>query len=218
MTNGNERMIASQIVARGVRDPRVLEALRSVPRELFVPTALLRSAFEDEPLPLRCGQTISQPFIVARMTELLALHATDVVLEIGTGSGYQTAVLARLARHVWSAELEPELSADAAAGLEKLGISNVTLGVGDGLALFRDAGPFDAILSAAAPVSMPESLLEQLAEGGRCVIPVGEQGDQHLWRIERLGGVLQRQRLDAVRFVPLRRVKSLLKSEEPFEE
>jgi protein-L-isoaspartate(D-aspartate) O-methyltransferase len=204
--SSNERMIDTQIVARGVRDPRVLEALRSVPREFFVPQEQQTAAFEDSPLPLRCGQTISQPFIVARMTALLAPRESDSVLEIGTGSGYQTAVLSRLVRHVWSAELEPELAAEAAVNLRKLGVSNVTLGTGDGLSLFRREGPFDAILSAAAPITMPDELLEQLADGGRCVIPVGDSQGQNLWLVQRRGEQLLRQKLDPVRFVPLRRM------------
>src|SRR5712691_1795945 len=147
--DSNERMIRDQIVARGVTDRRVLDALRSVPRELFVPSHLRSCAFEDGPLPLERGQTISQPFIVALMTEVLRPTANDSVLEIGTGSGYQTAILARLARVVYSAELEPDLARDVRARLDQLGITNVVLGVGDGVHIFRDQAPFNAILSAA---------------------------------------------------------------------
>jgi protein-L-isoaspartate(D-aspartate) O-methyltransferase len=200
----NERMIREQIVARGVRDPRVLDALRAVPRETFVPPPLRRSAYEDSPLPLTCGQTISQPFIVALMTETLHLRGDEKVLEIGTGSGYQTAVLAKLARIVYSAEVEPELAGTARERLEELGITNVVLGVGNGVEIFREHAPFDAILSAAAPELLPESLVDQLAEGGRCIIPVGAADWQHLWLIERRGGKVTRTRLEAVRFVPLR--------------
>jgi len=199
-----ERMIRKQIVARGVRDPRVLDAIRSVPRELFVPQPLRASAYDDTPLPLACGQTISQPYIVAYMTEVLRLRGDERVLEIGAGSGYQTAILARLARQIFSAELEPDLARGARARLERLGITNVVLAVGDGVRLFRDEAPFDAILSAAAPVEMPEPLLDQLAEGGRCIIPVGEAEMQSLWLFERVGGRVVRRMLDAVRFVPLR--------------
>lgn len=197
-------MIRGQIVARGVTDPRVLEAFRATPRERFVPPHLRASAYDDSPLPLSRGQTISQPFIVALMTEMLRLKGHEKVLEIGTGSGYQTAILARLARIVYSAEVEPELAATAGERLAELGITNVVFGIGNGVNLFREHAPFDAILSAAAPELLPESLLEQLAEGGRCVIPVGAADLQHLWLIERMSGGLVRTRQEAVRFVPLR--------------
>jgi protein-L-isoaspartate(D-aspartate) O-methyltransferase len=200
----NERMIVEQIEARGVRDPRVLEAMRSVPRALFVPPNLRASAYDDTPLPLARGQTISQPFIVGLMSEMLRLRGDETVLEIGSGSGYQTAVLARLARHVCSAEVEPDLAAGVRERLDRLTITNVTLGVGNGVELFRARAPFDAILSAAAPAELPEALIDQLAEGGRCVIPVGAFDLQHLWLIERTGGRVVRRRMDAVRFVPLR--------------
>jgi protein-L-isoaspartate(D-aspartate) O-methyltransferase len=198
-------MIRDQIEGRGISDPRVLEAFHSVPRELFVPPNLRASAYDDTPLPLTCGQTISQPFIVAAMTERLGLQGGERVLEIGTGSGYQTAILARLARQVYSAELEPDLAAGVADRLARLGITNVVLGVGNGVELFRHLAPFDAILSAAAPETLPEELIDQLAEGGRCIIPVGAADLQHLWCIERLNGRVIRSRLDPVRFVPLRK-------------
>ena len=200
----NERMIREQIVARGVSDARVLGALRSVPREAFVPAHLRDAAYEDSPLPLVRGQTISQPYIVAFMTEQLRLRGEETVLEIGTGSGYQTAILAHLAKIVYSAELERELSVAARQRLAALGITNVVLGVGNGVEIFRDFAPFDAILSAAAPESIPESLVDQLAEGGRCILPVGVADLQHLWLIERQEGHVTRRRLEAVRFVPLR--------------
>jgi protein-L-isoaspartate(D-aspartate) O-methyltransferase len=199
----NERMISDQIVVRGVRDPVVLEAMRSVPRELFVPPHLRDEAHSDTPLPLQRGQTISQPYIVAYMTEQLRLRGTERVLEIGTGSGYQTAILARLAREVFSAEIEPELAATVQRRLDHLGIANVVLRIGNGVEVFRDQAPFDAILSAAAPLELPEPLLDQLGEGGRCIIPVG--GDsQFLWLIERIDGRIVRRQLEPVRFVPLR--------------
>lgn len=197
-------MIQEQVVARRVTDPRVIQALRDTPRELFVPPALRASAYDDTPLPLERGQTISQPFIVALMSELLRLDGHEKVLEIGTGSGYQTAVLAKLAAMVYSAEVEPALAEGARERLRSLGITNVVLGVGNGVEIFRDHGPFDAILSAAAPEVLPEGLVEQLAEGGRCIIPVGETETQNLWLIERSEGRVTRRRLDAVRFVPLR--------------
>jgi protein-L-isoaspartate(D-aspartate) O-methyltransferase len=197
-------MIRDQIMARGVRDERVLEAIRSIPRDLFVPQNLRASAYDDTPLPLARGQTISQPFIVALMTELLQLQGDEKVLEIGTGSGYQTAVLAKLARIVYSAEVEPELASTVDERLARLGITNVVLGVGNGVEIFREHAPFDAILSAAAPEEIPQVLVDQLADGGRCVIPVGASDYQHLWLIERNGGQVTRKRLEAVRFVPLR--------------
>lgn len=200
----NEQMILNQIVARGVRDRRVLDALRATPRELFVPPNLRASAYDDTPLPLARQQTISQPFIVARMSEILRLRGDENVLEIGTGSGYQTAVLARLARHIYSAEVEPELAATVAGRLAALSLTNVTLGVGNGVALFREHAPFDAILSAAAPEVFPEELVDQLAEGGRCIIPVGAADLQYLWLVEKMGGEVRRTRMDPVRFVPLR--------------
>jgi protein-L-isoaspartate(D-aspartate) O-methyltransferase len=197
-------MLREQILARGVRDPRVIEAFRSIPREVFVPEHLRYAAYEDSPLPLVCGQTISQPFIVALMTEMLQLDGDETVLEIGTGSGYQTAILARLAKFIYSAEVEPDLSGVAAERLAQLDITNVQLAVGNGVEIFRDRAPFDAILSAAAPEVLPEDLVDQLAEGGRCIIPVGVADLQHLWLIERKGGRVTRQRMEAVRFVPLR--------------
>ena len=200
----NDRMIREQILGRGVDDPRVIEAFRKTPREWFVPPQFRASAYDDTPLPLVKGQTISQPFIVAFMTEMLRLEGHEKVLEIGTGSGYQTAILARLARIVYSAEVEPELAESVRERLGRLGITNVVLRAGNGVEVFRDEAPFDAILSAAAPEVLPEGLLDQLAEGGRCIIPVGAADLQHLWLIERKGGRLEQKRLEAVRFVPLR--------------
>ena len=200
----NEQMIARQIAARGITDKRVLDAFRSVPRELFVPPPHQASAYDDTPLPLERGQTISQPFIVALMTARLRLRGDENVLEIGTGSGYQTAILSRLVRHVYSAELEPDLARGVADRLTRLGIDNVTLAVGNGVEIFRDRGPFDAILSAAAPAVFPEELIDQLAEGGRCIIPVGDQESQSLWMIEKRDGRVVRTALEPVRFVPLR--------------
>jgi protein-L-isoaspartate(D-aspartate) O-methyltransferase len=199
----NERMIQEQVVARGVRDERVLEALRSVPRELFVPPGLRSEAFDDNPLPLQCGQTISQPYIVAYMTARLGLSGCERVLEIGTGSGYQTAILSRLARQVYTAEIQPELAATVLRRLASLHIENVVLRLGNGIEAFRDLAPFDAILSAAAPAMMPERLLEQLADGGRAILPVGDSV-QHLWLVERQGAGWMRRQLEPVRFVPLR--------------
>ena len=203
-TPANDRMIREQVVARGVTDAGVIQAFRSVPRDLFVPKHLHAAAFDDGPLPLDCGQTISQPYIVALMTQLLRLRPADSVLEIGAGSGYQTAILARLVRTVYSAELEADLARDVQSRLDLLGITNVVLCVGNGITLFRDRAPFDAILSAAAPLHVPEELIDQIGDGGRMVIPVGEADMQYLWLIERVGGSVRRTQLDPVRFVPLR--------------
>lgn len=200
----NERMIREQIASRGVGDARVLSAMRKVTRGMFIPKSLQDAAYDDTPLPIGRDQTISQPYIVGYMTSLLRLRGDERVLEIGAGCGYQTAILAQLAREVCSAELEPSLAALARANLALLGVANVELRAGDALTVFRDRAPFDAILSAAAPEVIPEELVEQLAEGGRMIIPVGKHEKQSLWLIERQGGVLTRRQLDSVRFVPLR--------------
>jgi protein-L-isoaspartate(D-aspartate) O-methyltransferase len=199
----NESMIRSQIVPRGVNDPRVIQAFRSVPRALFVPPSLQDEAYDDSPLPIGHHQTISQPFIVALMTSLLELKGTERVLEVGTGSGYQTAILGRLAREVCSAEIVPGLSARVGGVLEALGIRNVVLREGNAVEVFRERTPFDAILAGAAPETMPDELLDQLAEGGRAVLPVGGE-EQFLWVIERRNGKLMRSRREAVRFVPMK--------------
>ena len=198
----NDRMIETQIAARGIRDERVLEAFRSVPRQLFVPPGLKADAYDDSPLAIGHGQTISQPYIVALMTSLLELRGTESVLEVGTGSGYQTAILGRLARVVYSAELQPGLSSAVPRHLEHLGIRNVFLAEGDARTVHRASAPFDRILAAAAPEDVPGDLLAQLAEGGRAILPIGRDV-QHLWLFERHGGNISKKRLDAVRFVPM---------------
>jgi len=203
MTSDNAQMIEQQIAGRGVSDPRVLAALRTIDRAEFVPPALRGDAYCDSPLEIGAGQTISQPFIVGLMTELLRLEPTDRVLEIGTGSGYQTAVLATLAARVYSSEIEPVLAGRARVLLAKMGINNVEFRLGDGITVFRDQAPFDAILSAAAPEKLPEALIDQLAEGGRCVIPTGGL-EQELWLIEKRGGQISRRSVLPVKFVPLR--------------
>ena len=197
-----ERMVARQVEHRGVSDPRVLEAMRSVPRHRFVPEPLRDEAWDDRPLPIGRGQTISQPYIVARMTELLGAAADDVVLEVGTGSGYQAAVLARIVRHVHSIEIVPELAARSRALLEELGFANVTVVEGDGYLGLPEHAPFAAILVTAAPDHVPQPLLDQLAVGGRMVIPVGDV-EQHLRVIERTADGYEERWEDAVRFVPL---------------
>jgi len=196
-------MVAEQIVARGIDDPAVLAAMRSVPRHLFVPEGERGRAYEDGPLAIGHGQTISQPFIVALMTQLARLTPASRVLEIGTGCGYQTAVLAACARAVWSVELEAELSQRAARTLAALGIVDVHLRVGDGANGWPEEAPFDAILVTAAPAEAPQPLLDQLSIGGRLVIPLGT-GSQDLFVFTREASGVRSDRVLPVRFVPLR--------------
>ncbi|HEX2251678.1 MAG TPA: protein-L-isoaspartate(D-aspartate) O-methyltransferase [Thermoanaerobaculia bacterium] len=167
------QMVDSQVAARGVANPRVLAALREVPRHLFAPDADPLTAYADRPLPIGHGQTISQPYIVARMTELLDLEAGDEVLEIGTGSGYHTAVLSRVARRVWSVEILEPMARAAARRLESLGYDNVEIRAGDGYKGWEEHAPFDAIILTAAPPRIPQPLIDQLKVGGRMVVPVG---------------------------------------------
>jgi protein-L-isoaspartate(D-aspartate) O-methyltransferase len=183
----------------------VRDALAAVPRHAFVPRELVDAAYDNRPLPIGHGQTISQPFIVALMTELAGLGPDDTALEIGTGCGYQTAVLARIARHVHSVEIVPALSAGARERLDALGIANVTLHVGDGHAGWPDAAPYDAVLVTAAPPDVPPALLDQLRVGGRLVLPLGEpHGAQDLCVVEkRADGSTALQRKLAVQFVPM---------------
>jgi protein-L-isoaspartate(D-aspartate) O-methyltransferase len=197
-----ERMVAGQIEARGVRDPRVLDALRAIPRHEFVPTGQRMHAYEDRPLPIGEGQTISQPYIVAVMTELLELDGSEKVLEIGTGSGYQAAVLAKLAREVWSIEIVPELARRAEADLRRLGYANVHVREGDGYRGWPEQAPFDAIIVTAAPGHVPKPLVEQLAVGGQLVLPVGDLS-QDLVRVVRGEQGVEQERLLGVRFVPM---------------
>jgi protein-L-isoaspartate(D-aspartate) O-methyltransferase len=186
-----------------VADERVLEAVRSVPREMFVPEALRGEAWDNVPLPIGEGQTISQPLVVARMCELLALRGDEQVLDVGTGSGYHAALLARLAAHVHSVEQHPALSVQAQRALAAAGVANVTLTVGDGCLGVPAHAPYDAVnVAAAARGRIPDALCEQLAPGGRLVAPV-EDGDQHLVLLVRTPAGLAATRLERVRFVPL---------------
>jgi protein-L-isoaspartate(D-aspartate) O-methyltransferase len=186
-----------------IADKRVLEAMRDVPRERFVPAALAAEAWDNVPLPIGWGQTISQPLVVARMCELLKLRGSERVLDVGTGSGYHAAVLARLAAHVWSIERHPALSEQAARNLAAAGVENVTLVVGDGARGLPESAPFDAInVAAAATGDVPHALQEQLALGGRLVIPL-EEGDQRLVVLHRTERGVERMGLERVRFVPL---------------
>ena len=186
-----------------IADPRVLRAVRAVPRDVFVPEALRGEAWDNAPLPIGCGQTISQPLVVARMCELLELRGGERVLDVGTGSGYHAALLARLAAEVYSIELHPELSDRAARALALAG-ATVTLAVGDGSRGLPEHAPFDAInVAAAARGGVPPALVEQLAPGGRLVAPVEDGGDQYLALLREDHGELRTTRLERVRFVPL---------------
>jgi protein-L-isoaspartate(D-aspartate) O-methyltransferase len=197
-----KRMVEEQIAARGVRDPGVLAAMGKVQRHLFVPESAKKRAYEDYPLQIGDGQTISQPFIVAYMTEAISPLATDRVLEIGTGSGYQAAVLASIVAEVYSIEIIPALAAQAAQKLRDLGYDNVVVRTGDGAVGWPDKAPFDAVIVTAAPKTVPPPLLEQLKVGGRLVIPVGS-GDQKLVRWTRTDSGFERETLLPVRFVPM---------------
>ncbi|TDI12008.1 MAG: protein-L-isoaspartate(D-aspartate) O-methyltransferase [Acidobacteria bacterium] len=195
-------MVERDLTARGVEDPQVLEAMRQVPRHLFVPEALRPHAYEDRPLPIGLGQTISQPYIVALMTALADVGPGDRVLEIGTGSGYQAAVLSVLAHRVYSIEILEELSLRAQKVLHETGRDNIEFRVGDGYRGWPEAAPFDAIVVTAAPPHVPQPLVEQLAQGGRLVIPVGT-AYQELLVLEKTAGGLVRRRSIPVRFVPM---------------
>ncbi len=196
-------MVEEQICDRGIRAPRVLEALLAVPRHDFVPADYVSIAYADQPLPIGEGQTISQPFMVAAMTEALELTGTERVLEVGTGSGYQAAVLSLLAAEVYTVESHASLALAARQRLERLGYSNVHIHVGDGTLGLPSAAPFDAIVVSAAAPRVPPPLLEQLAEGGRLVIPVGPADHQELFQVRKTGGQTTSLFLHDCRFVPL---------------
>ena len=195
-------MVERQLRANGIRDRRVLAAMSRVPRHLFVPDTLRDSAYADGPLPIGEGQTISQPYIVAYMTEVARVGPGDRVLEVGTGSGYQAAVLAELAREVYTIELLPTLGARADSLLRALGYTNIRTRIGDGYAGWSEHAPYDAIVVTAAPDHVPPALVAQLAIGGRIVIPVGTD-DQELRILTRTGSGVVEQRTIPVRFVPL---------------
>lgn len=202
-----ERMVAEQIVSRGVKDPRVLAVMRQVPRHLFVPPEERDSAYDDYPLSIGHGQTISQPYIVALMTELARPQPTDRALEIGTGSGYQAAVLSRLVSHVYTVEIIEPLAREATARLAALGYTNVTTRTGDGYGGWPQHAPYDLIIVTAAPDHVPPALVAQLKPGGRLVIPVGPVlSVQELLLIEKdASGKTRTTHTIPVRFVPLRR-------------
>ena len=198
-----ERMVESQIAARGIRDKRVLEAMKKVPRHLFVDEALWDQAYSDFPLPIGSGQTISQPYIVARMTEELGLKGDEKVLEIGTGSGYQTAILAELARQVFSVERIPGLLQRARQVLDSLGYHNVMIKLDDGTWGWKEHAPYDAILVTAGSPTIPTPLLDQLKDPGAMVVPVGDQYPQTLTKIIKKDGKVETKYLEGVRFVKL---------------
>ena len=200
------QMVDTQIAARGVKEARVVAAMRKVPRERFVPPELSARAYDDRPLPIGYGQTISQPYIVAYMTEVLGIAPQHRVLEIGTGSGYQAAVLGELARTVYTVEIVPELARRAVTTLTSLGYRNVQVREGDGFAGWPGQAPFDRIMVTAAPEEIPKPLLDQLAPGGRLVIPVGAQGStQWLTIVDKTAQGLTQRRTLPVLFVPLTR-------------
>jgi len=200
-----ERIIAllEELWRQGVRDERVLTAIAQVPRERFVGAGSEAAAWSNIALPIAAGQTISQPYVVALMTEALRLGGTEQVLEVGTGSGYQTAILCRLAASVISIERHPELAEGASALLAELGCENATIHVGDGSRGWPAAAPFDRIIVTASAPRAPGPLLEQLGEGGRMVIPIGEPNNQHLVAIDRDEAGFHESRFGPVRFVPL---------------
>lgn len=197
-----KEMVEYQIRRRGVRDKRVLRAMLKVPRHLFVPEQMVELAYGDEPLPIGEGQTISQPYIVAYMTEVLKLRGREKVMEIGTGSGYQTAILAEITREVYTIELIPELYLRAREVLQKLGYQNIQFRVGDGTRGWPEQAPFEAILVTAAPPAVPPALVGQLKTGGRMVIPVGTDFQELVLVIRKKVG-WEEKRLIGVRFVPL---------------
>jgi protein-L-isoaspartate(D-aspartate) O-methyltransferase len=196
-------MIEKQLQRRGISSPRVLEVMESIPRELFMSEGWKAEAYADHAAPIDCGQTISQPYIVALMTEALQLTGNEKVLEIGTGSGYQTAILSRLAREVVSIERHEDLSREAAIPLNQLGCHNVQLIIGDGTKGYPPKAPYDRIIVTAAADQLPPALVKQLAEGGLMVIPLGNDDHQILQTLHKQKDQLDRQMLTPCRFVPL---------------
>ena len=196
-------MVQEQLGPRGIHDERVLAAVGKVPREEFVPENLRAQAYADEALPIGHDQTISQPFIVAYMTEQLRPKPSDRVLEIGTGSGYQAAVLAELVKEVYTIEIVEPLAKDASGRLTRLGYKNAHVKIGDGYAGWPEAAPFDAIIVTCAPDKVPQPLAAQLKDGGRMVVPVGTGLDQQLYLLEKKNGEVDQRAILPVRFVPM---------------
>ena len=198
-----EHMVTRQVARRGIKDQRVLEAMRRVPRHLFIPEGTRNLAYCDGPLPIGHGQTISQPYIVALMTEILEIEGKERVLEVGTGSGYQAAILSRLASQVYSVERHAALAQQAEKLFAQLGYDNIVVRVGNGTLGWPDHSPYEAIIITAAAPDVPQPLTDQLADGGRLVAPVGSQWSQVLVKVRRQGDLLIRERRTAVAFVPL---------------
>jgi protein-L-isoaspartate(D-aspartate) O-methyltransferase len=205
VTLQRDRMVTDQIESRGVRNQDLLQVMRTTPRHLFIPTRVRSMAYEDHPIPIGHGATISQPYIVALMTELLAPAKKHRILEIGTGSGYQAAILGQLAAEVYTVEIVPELASSAAKTLRDLGYSNITVRQGDGYEGWPERAPFDGIILTAAPSEVPSALITQLAKGGRLVAPIGPMWMQELLVIEKKGdGTISRRSVCPVNFVPMR--------------
>jgi protein-L-isoaspartate(D-aspartate) O-methyltransferase len=198
-----ERMVRTQLADRGIRDVRVLGAMRDVPRHEFVDESLRQDAYEDHPLPIAADQTISQPYIVALMLQHLALQPSDRILEVGTGSGYVTALLSTLCAEVYSVERHAELALAAESRLARLGYANVNIRMGDGSRGWPEYAPYDAILVSAAASEVPPLLFDQLREGGRMMLPVGPASSQELQLIRSVGGQAETRNLEGCRFVPL---------------
>ncbi|MEW6684839.1 MAG: protein-L-isoaspartate(D-aspartate) O-methyltransferase [Candidatus Edwardsbacteria bacterium] len=203
-TKARQQMVKHQIEAGGIKDKRVLEAMNKTPRHLFVPAEVRSEAYEDYPLPIGEGQTISQPYIVALMTEVLKLKGNEKVLEIGTGSGYQAAILAELSKEVYTIEILKPLADRAESTLVALGYKNVKVKCGDGYLGWEEFAPYDAIIITCAPPKIPKPLIEQLKEGGRIVVPLGEEGQvQILTLIEKIKGEIKKTPIAEVLFVPM---------------
>ena len=202
-TRQRQQMVASQLRGRDITDPAILRAMTAVPRHLFVPSNIRSLAYEDSPLPIGQDQTISQPYIVALMSQLLSLERGDRVLEIGTGSGYQAAVLAEIGTKVYSVEIVPELALRAKNLLDELSYDGVTVKTGDGYKGWAEYAPFDGIIVTCAPTTIPAPLKEQLAEGGHMVIPAGKSYSQKLYLLTKKDGEIVQEKIIDVRFVPM---------------
>ncbi|MBI2266357.1 MAG: protein-L-isoaspartate(D-aspartate) O-methyltransferase [Armatimonadetes bacterium] len=196
-------MVEFQLRARGIKDQRVLRVMEEIPRELFVPKVYRSRAYEDSALPIGEGQTISQPYVVALMTQCLRLQGTERILEIGTGSGYQAAILGKLAKEVFTIEILEPLAREASALLLKLGYTNIHTKVGDGYKGWEEHAPFDAIIVTAAPLEIPQKLVEQLKDGGRMVLPLGDGWAQDLILLTKQGKETKKEVITNVRFVPM---------------